>query len=71
MMARLKRNGPRAAGTARRAENVPCGKRTGPTTATTSLDANAFANARVTRRYRARTRWAGIIADAAALRGRQ
>lgn len=67
MMARLKRNGPRAAATARRAGNVPCGERTAPNSATVSLDANAFARAWVARRYRTQARWAGIIADAAGL----
>lgn len=70
MMARLKRNGPRAAGTARRAGNVPCGKRTVPNNATAPFDANAFACAWGERRYRARTGWAGTIADAAGLEGR-
>jgi hypothetical protein len=70
MMARLKRNGPRAAGTARRAVNVPCGKRTAPNNATRPFDAIAFARAWVARRYRLQASCAGIIASTASLGGR-
>lgn len=69
-MARLKRNGPRATGIARKAKDVPLGKRTPPHSASAPIDANAFASAWVARRYRTRTRWAAIIADAAGLGGR-
>ena len=69
-MARLKRNGPRAVAAARKAKNVPCGKRTPPHTATVAIDANTFARAWVARRFRAQTLWATIIADAAGLGGR-
>jgi len=34
------------------------------------LDASAFARAWVARRYRVRSRWAGVIAEAAGLGGR-
>jgi hypothetical protein len=70
MMAGRKRKGPRAAGTARRAGNVPCGKRTAPLTAIARFDAITFARAWVARRYRAQARWAAVIADAAGLGGR-
>lgn len=50
MMARGKRNGPRASGIARRAGNVPCGKRTDPLTATAPVPPNAF----MRRRFEAR-----------------
>ena len=70
MMAHLKINGPRAAGTARKAKTVAFGKPTLPTNAVGAWDATTFASAWVARRYRVRTRWAGIIADAAGLGGR-
>lgn len=69
-MARLKRNGPRAVAAARKAKNVPLGKRTPPHSALVPIGANAFAREWVARRYRTRTRWAAIIADAAGLGGR-
>jgi hypothetical protein len=69
-MARLKRNGPRAAGTARRAGNVRCEKRTAPNSAIAPIEANVFARAWVARRSRARTRWSAVIAHVAQLGGR-
>jgi len=69
-MARLKRNGPRATGIARKAKNAASGKPTPLHRATVAIDANTFALAWVARRYRARTPWAAIIADAAGLGGR-
>ena len=70
MMARLKRNGPRAAGTARKAKNVGSGKATAPLNPRTPLEANAYARAWVAHRCRVQARWASIIADAAGLGGR-
>ena len=70
MMGGAKRNGLRAAGTARKAKTVALGKPTLPTNVVGALNANTFASAWVARRYRVRTRWAGIIADAAGLGGR-
>ena len=70
MMSSPNRNGPRAAGAARKAKTVALGKPTLPTNAGGPLVANTFASAWVARRYRVRTRWAGIIADAAGLGGR-
>lgn len=70
MTAGHKRNGPRAVAAAREAKNVPLGKRTPLHSALAPIDANAFARAWVARRYRTRTQWAAIIADAAGLGGR-
>ena len=70
MTARRKGNGPRAAATARKAKNVPLGKRTPSYTATLPIDANTFARVWVARRFRAQMPWAAIIADAAGLGGR-
>lgn len=69
-MSGRKRNGPRAVAPARKAKHVAFGKSTSPLTATGAFDANNFAISWVARRYRVRTRWAGIIADAAGLGGR-
>jgi hypothetical protein len=66
-MERRKRKGPRAVAAARKAKIVACGKPTHSLTATVTLDANAFAQAWVARRYRAQARWAAVIADAAGL----
>lgn len=70
MRARLKRNGPRAAATARKAKTVPLRKRTRTFNPIAPSDANDFACEWVARRYRLRTRWAAVIAEAAGLGGR-
>lgn len=70
MMARRKRKGPGAAATAHRAGFVACGKPTSSHTPKGPLDASAFARAWIARRYRAQSRWAALIADAAGLGGR-
>lgn len=69
-MSGQKRNGPRAASTARKAKNVASGKPTQPQYSKAVFDASAFARAWVARRCRVETRWAGVIAEAAGLGGR-
>lgn len=69
-MAHLKRNGPRAAATARKAKTVASEKQTLSSTPARAIDANSFAKAWVARRCRVHSRWAAIIADAAGLGGR-
>lgn len=68
-MEHLKRNGPRAAGTARKA-NVTFGKPTNVHYLKPLPDASAYARAWVARRCRLETRWAGVIVEAAGLGGR-
>lgn len=69
-MSRRKQKGPGAAGTAPRARFVASQKRTALDSAKPLPDASAYARAWVARRYRAQSRWAGLIADAAGLGGR-
>ncbi len=69
-MQSAKENGPRAAGTARKARIAASEKPTRIPYSKSSLDASAYARGWVARRYRARTRWAGLIAEAAGLGGR-
>jgi hypothetical protein len=66
-MRTAKRNGPRAAGTARKARIVASPKPTQTPYSKPTLDASAYARIWVARRYRLRSRWAGLIADAAGL----
>lgn len=65
-----KRNGPGAGATAPRAGNVACGKPTKLPYPKLLPDASTYARAWVARRYRVRSRWAGVIAEAAGLGGR-
>ena len=69
-MASRKRNGPGAGATAHRAGIVASGKPTSSDTPKPPLDASAYARAWVARRYRAHSRWAAVITDAAGLGGR-
>lgn len=68
-MSGQKRNGPRAVAAARKA-NVAVGKPTKLEYPKRQPDASAYARAWVARRYRVRSRWAGVIAEAAGLGGR-
>ena len=69
-MASRKRNSPGAGATARRAEIVASGKSTSFDTPKPPFDASAYARTWIARRYRAQSRWAGLIAEAAGLGGR-
>jgi hypothetical protein len=68
-MSGQKRNGPRAVAAARKA-SVALGKPTKLQYLKPLPDASAYARAWVARRYRVRSRWAGVIAEAAGLGGR-
>ena len=68
-MSGQKRNGPRAVAAARKA-SVALGKPTKLQYPNPLPDASAYARAWVARRYRVRSRWAGVIAEAAGLGGR-
>jgi hypothetical protein len=68
-MPRQKRNGPGAVAPAPRAKVAASGKPTQLHYSKPLPDASAYARAWVARRYRVRSRWAGIIADAAGLGG--
>lgn len=70
-MASRKRKGPGAAATAPRARIAASSKPTPLTSAKPLLDASTYARAWVSRRYRAESRWAGLIAEAAGLGGRR
>ena len=69
-MSGRKRNGPGAVAAAPRAGDVASGKPTQIPYPKPPLDASAYARAWVARRYRVRSRWAGVIAEAAGLGGR-
>jgi hypothetical protein len=70
MMSGKKRNGPRAVAAARKAKVVASVKSTKAQYLKPLPDASAYARAWVARRYRVRSRWAGVIAEAAGLGGR-
>ena len=70
-MSRRKKNGPRAVAAARKAKIVASRKPTGPHSPKAPLEASAYARTWVARRYRAETRWAGLIAEAAGLGGQR
>ena len=69
-MASCKRKGPGAVAAAPRARIVASSKPTALDSAKPLLDASAYARGWVARRYRAQSRWAGLIAEAAGLGGR-
>lgn len=69
-MSGRKRNGPRAVAATRRAKIVASGKPTPLHYSKPLSDASTYARAWVARRYRLRSRWAGVIAEAAGLGGR-
>jgi len=69
-MSGRKRNGLRAVAAARKARVVASEKPTHLRYSKPLPDASAYARAWVARRYRVRSRWAGVIAEAAGLGGR-